>query len=135
MNPRRTRGHRLTGIALVLALLLVGCGSDSDEPETPDVSNGLPLSVEGLVLNAPTDEVSVVGSIVVDATGTRLCAALAESFPPQCGGAAVTLINLDDFDVSLEEEQGVRWSDPPVVLTGTYRDRSFTITALGAGGG
>jgi len=125
----------LAGVALVLALLMAGCGSDSSETDAPDVSNGLPLSVEGLVLNEPTSEVSVVGSIVVDATGTRLCAALAESFPPQCGGAAVTLTNLDDFDVTLQEEQDVRWSDPPVVLTGTYSDRAFTITALGAGGG
>ncbi len=117
---------KLIAAALVFALLTlsVSCGSDSDDAP---VSPGLPLSVEGLIVAQPADEVRVTGTIVIDNAGTRLCAALAESFPPQCGQPAVELDNIAGFNGELQQAQGVQWTELPVVLTGTYRDGTFTI--------
>lgn len=125
----KTKTSRLAiGALLAVMFIASGCGSDSDEPE---ISPGLPLSVEGLLTAEPTGEVSVVGPVVIDGSGARLCSALAESFPPQCGGESVELANIAAADLDLEEEQGVRWTDLPVVLTGTYDDGTFTIVSTG----
>lgn len=40
-------------------------------------------------------------------------------------------MNIDAADLDLEEEQAVRWTDMPVVLTGTYDDATFTISSTG----
>lgn len=117
----------VAALALLL-FVMTACGSDNDDPV---ISPGLPLSVEGLLTNEPSGEVSVVGAVVIDANGARLCSALAESFPPQCGGEIVELVNVDAFDLPLQEEQNTRWTDPPVVLTGTYDNGAFTISAVG----
>ena len=67
----------------------------------------------------------MVGFLVIDSAGSRWCTALAESFPPQCGGPSVEISGLDDLDVQFEEAQGVRWTDPAVVVKGRYADGSF----------
>ena len=115
---------------MFLALMLVasGCGSDDDEP---DVSPDLPLSVGGLRVAEPTGEVPVLGLVLIDSSGPRFCSALAESFPPQCGGESVVLVALEVADLELREEQGVSWTDLPVVLIGTYEEGTFTVTAVG----
>jgi hypothetical protein len=126
-NRRRT----CTLAVLLTLLVLTGaaCGdSNSDAP----TSTGLPLSVEGLIVAEPEGDVSVVGFLVIDSAGPRLCSALAESFPPQCGGPSVEIISgLDDHPVQYEEAQGVRWTDPAVVVEGRYVDGTFTLQGNG----
>jgi hypothetical protein len=109
---------------LMLVAAAAACGSD--DADTHDADQ-LPLSVEGLAIAEPTGQVSVVGFIVLDAGGDRLCEALAESFPPQCGGASVDIANAADLDVTLEESGAVRWTNLAVVLSGRYADGTFTI--------
>jgi hypothetical protein len=57
--------------------------------------------------------VLVNGSLFIDPDGVvRLCSAIAESFPPQCGGERLRVIGLDPSSVpDLEEENGVRWAE------------------------
>ncbi len=112
----------------MLALTAGACGdNDADAP----TSAGLPLSVEGLIVAEPEGDVSVVGVLVIDSAGSRLCFALAESFPPQCGGPAVVISGLDDLDLQFEEAEGVRWTDPAVVVKGRYADATLAVQGNG----
>ena len=85
------------------------------------------MSVSGLIGQTLLgDDVRVVGYIVINATGSQLCAVLLESFPPQCGGDSVEITGLEVLGLDLEEEQDVRWTDTPVVFRGRWSDEIFT---------
>jgi hypothetical protein len=76
--------------------------------------DGPGLSVaEALGHQATDDLVTVSGALFVDPDGTvRLCDAIAESFPPQCGGERIVVEGLDLATVdNLQEESGVQWSE------------------------
>jgi hypothetical protein len=127
MQFRRTASGFAAAI-LATGLLAGACGDDRiDEPTTP----GLPLSVEGLIIAEPDGDVAVVGFLVIDSGGQRLCQALAESFPPQCGGSSVDISGIDALEVQFEETQGVRWTDPAIVLEGRFTDGTFEVQGLG----
>ena len=68
---------------------------------------------EALGHRATDDLVLVTGSLFIDPDGTaRLCDAIAESFPPQCGGERIVVQGLDPSGVAnLQEENGVRWAE------------------------
>jgi len=68
---------------------------------------------EALGHRATDDLVFVTGSLFIDPDGTvRLCDAIAESFPPQCGGERIVVQGLDPSGVAnLQEESGVRWAE------------------------
>ncbi|MGH2445852.1 MAG: hypothetical protein ACRDGD_07420 [Candidatus Limnocylindria bacterium] len=62
--------------------------------------------------------IRVAGSLFVDADGRALlCGAIAESFPPQCGGARLEVIGLELDTIELQEANGVRWAEA-IELTG-----------------
>ncbi len=68
------------------------------------------------------------GYLVVDADGARLCEALAESFPPQCGGTAVALDPAEAPAGAVTTTEGdVTWSDEPVLVEGELVDGSFVV--------
>ena len=95
------------------------------------VGGGLAVS-EALTTDA-TGVLAVKGFVVADADGIRLCEALAESMPPQCGGASIDLANLDAIDPDeLRTEQGVTWSDSTVTVLGEIVDGMLVPTALSA---
>ncbi|MGH2417808.1 MAG: hypothetical protein ACRDFY_05695 [Candidatus Limnocylindria bacterium] len=116
---------------LVIVVAVAGCGrlGGPDEPvdggATPPEPGDAPvlvivegdpggpgLSVREALTHGPNDDiVSVTGALLVAADGTaRLCDAIAESFPPQCGGARIDVTGLDLEDLGLEEANGVRWA-------------------------
>jgi hypothetical protein len=69
--------------------------------------------------HGPTDDiVAVTGALFVNADGTvLLCDAIAESFPPQCGGERIAVEGLDlDTIAGLQEEGGVRWAEGVTLL-------------------
>ena len=97
--------------------------------EPPSTSSAMaPIEVPE-VLAAGAGDVSVIGYVVIDDNGARLCEVLAESFPPQCGGASLMIANPDDLTVALEREQSVQWTDERVQLDGTYDGVVFTLTS------
>ena len=55
----------------------------------------------------------MTGALFVDADGTvRLCDAIAESFPPQCGGDRIVVEGLDLAAVGdLQTEGDVSWAE------------------------
>lgn len=99
----------------------------TNAPGLPD--GGGAMSVDELASMASIDGgFEVEGYVVIDSEGTiRLCTALAESFPPQCGGTSVEATGTVPADL-LTSDQGVSWSEEPVVLEGTWDGSIFAIT-------
>jgi hypothetical protein len=59
----------------------------------------------------------------------RLCSALAESYPPQCGGPSLKLEDLRLSEVEgVQTAQGVSWSESEVRLYGTLDGDILTIS-------
>jgi hypothetical protein len=115
----------------VLLLILAACAAQpaaapsapSDEEWTLVIvdgdADGHGISVSEGVTHGPTDDiVSVTGALFVNADGTvLLCDAIAESFPPQCGGDRIAVVGLDLATVdSLQEANGVQWAEGVVLL-------------------
>ena len=96
--------------------------SDGPEPADGPSSSGL-VAEEGLsvgeALNSEVEGIiAVSGFLIMDEEGARLCELIAESMPPQCGSPSVVL---EGFDASLEEtntQQGITWSDFPIIIFG-----------------
>lgn len=129
-----------SSIILLLAIILAACsaqGPDStvDDDGSPPASTapgGEPVLViadgepgdDGMTVadalghGAADDLVSVAGALFVDADGgVLLCDAIAESFPPQCGGARIAVEALDLSTIEgLQDENGVRWAESVVLL-------------------
>ncbi|MEM8903526.1 MAG: hypothetical protein AAGA17_18005 [Actinomycetota bacterium] len=104
-------GMRLR-LALVLILaglnVLAACGDDDGGGTAPSgvLTPQGALDVDG----SPVLEVS--GFLHIDDTGPKMCSDILESFPPQCGGATLFLVDLDPGTVSnLQEEQGISWAE------------------------
>ena len=124
MTPRLV----VVSTALLLALPLAACSTEEDmravdpagEPAANASSDAPPTPV-------PDGEVRTSGLVTVldDGTGPEMClGAVAESYPPQCGGPA--LVDFDFGDVGSEEASGVTWGS--YALTGTFDGTAFTVT-------
>ena len=121
---------RLALAALVLSVTaLSACGNEGDSRAVDPAGSGdasSPAS-DGPPTPVPDGEVRTRGLVtVLDAgEGPELClGAVAESYPPQCGGPAVA-----DFEwgaVGFEEASGVKWGS--YALTGTFDGTTFTAT-------
>ncbi|MDO8551626.1 MAG: hypothetical protein Q7S03_03030 [bacterium] len=116
-------------LGLVLTLGVAACGGGSEQK--PVSASGMPIAGGGLsVSEALASDLDgpllVKGYVVVAGGETRLCEALAESFPPQCGGASVRLEGLDL--AGLREQGGVRWSADPVSLLGEVAGGTLTVS-------
>jgi hypothetical protein len=128
--------HR--SLLLVVVLVLAGCAAapetpvDNDEP--PPTEGGLTvdavLRIEEGTAGGPGitvtealafvggEPVLVNGALFIDADGeVLLCEAIAESFPPQCGGARLLVEGLDPASIpDLEEANDVRWAESVQLL-------------------
>jgi hypothetical protein len=122
---------------VVAALALVGCGGDDGDgdaggspsvPQTSGLGAGPGISIEE-ALAADTDEMLLVnGNLLAQGDDVRLCYALAESFPPQCGGPSLAVegLNLEEVD-GLITEGDVSWTDRPIQLLGVVEDETLTV--------
>jgi hypothetical protein len=107
-----------------------------DLPPSGDVS-GQPLPPsEALTVSEAvgTEGVIVVSGFYVDTgSGPMLCEALAESFPPQCGGASVPLADISPIDPDeIQTEQGTSWTDRVVTIVGEMVDGTLAPTPMSA---
>lgn len=116
--------------ALLLALPLAACSTEDemravDPAATGEPSTGTPS--EAAPTPVPDGPVRTSGLVTVldPGTGPQLClGAVAESYPPQCGGPAIE--GFEWGDVGFEEASGVRWGT--YALTGTFDGTTFTAT-------
>ena len=109
--------------ALALLLVLGACGIGTLPPDgsapvlvlADDAAvDGPGISVAEALGHGPTDDlVLVTGALFIDADGTaRLCDAIAESFPPQCGGDRIVVEGLVPGDVDgLQTQGGISWAE------------------------
>jgi hypothetical protein len=122
---------RLSGASNTLLLGLVvlacsGCGSDDGEAGSPG-----PAATSGTAFE-------FTGYIFSSGGETRICDAIRESYPPQCGGESYRVTGLDFSGVELEDAQGVSWTQQPVTLEGVLAADGETLMvspnpALGRG--
>lgn len=104
-------------------------GDDAGSDSGMAVDGG--LTVAAALDTDATGTIAVQGFIVETAGEARLCDALAESYPPQCGEASVLLDNLDQVDPeSLSSEGNVRWTDTTVTIYGELVDGTLATTPL-----
>ena len=126
-------------LLLIVALggVLTACGADAPTTGSRDVTPGPGRAADGIITvttgsiasgpgisiaeavnQAGQGPLLVNGSLFVDADGTvLLCDAIAESFPPQCGGTRLEVRGLDHAGVpDLQEADGVRWAEQAQIL-------------------
>ena len=133
--------RRLSG-PLLGVLMLAACTAASGDPSATDgeppgggdsdpvlvVQDGATATGPGITVSAAivngggAEPVLVNGALFIDSEGgVLLCEAIAESFPPQCGGARLRVEGLDlSGDLMLQEANGVRWAESVQIL-GTVR--------------
>ena len=108
---------------MLLAVLLVGCGdrTGATDPTDPgERPSAVPPADGPVQTRAPVT--------VMDTGRPELClGAVAESYPPQCGGPPLVGWSWADHPGAFEETQGVRWGE--FHLVGTFDGETFTVTA------
>ncbi|MDA1061941.1 MAG: hypothetical protein O2895_03400 [Chloroflexi bacterium] len=123
--------------ALAGLLLLAAACSDDDDADDADATAaplsrgaGPGISVAEARASTLDGPLLVNGFLVVQGDEAELCEALAESFPPQCGGdsLAVEGLDLDAFE-GLSSEQATRWSEAPIQLLGAVEGGVLTVSA------
>ena len=115
-----------TPTVLALVLTLAACGMTVPAPTAEPVLvivdgqvEGPGLSVAEALGHQPTDDiVTVSGALFVNHDGTvLLCDAIAESFPPQCGGERIRGTGIDlDAVPGLQTEGQVSWAEGITLL-------------------
>lgn len=121
----------------VVALLSAGCGGDDKEDSPtaapPAAATGPGLSIDEARRSDLTEPLLVRGALLVRSGEARLCSALAESYPPQCGEPSLEVegLRLEDVD-GLQEAEGVRWAES-VKLLGTVDGETLTVSQTATG--
>ena len=122
-------------VAALVGLLLVAAACDdaaaADPTAAPPSSAvGPGISIAEALSSTLDEPLLVNGFLVVQGDEAELCEALAESFPPQCGGESLSLegLDLDAFE-GLSSEQNTTWSEEPIQLLGEVEDGVLTISA------
>lgn len=111
---------------------LTGCGSDGDGPTTSDA--GGPITVEQLLARSADTPIAVHGLLLIDQGSARLCAAILESYPPQCGEPSAELVGLDPATVEgTTSAEGVTWKEGAVLNLQRAGDGRFTVVDAAAG--
>ena len=115
-------------IALVAVLLLAACGndtthvSDSTGPSERPPSASRPTAIPAA--NGPVRTRTL--ATVMDTGSPELClGAVAESYPPQCGGPALEGWDWADHRGTYRHSGDVRWGQ--YVVTGTFDGTTFTV--------
>lgn len=154
----RTRRHRaLLSTVLLLGLTPTACGAEGDtardQPaagaaadsclegstgcdDTPGATGtgGVESGADGSVGVADAVAAGIQGPfllsgfLVVTEADARVCAALLESFPPQCGGTSVVLEPARaPAGAATTTEGAVTWSEQPVLVEGELLDGVFVV--------
>jgi len=127
LERRRPRPAAIVAVLAAAALLVSGCGSSSNDGEgaattttTDSGSSGEIMNVEEASAQGDGTGVTVKGFLIEDSGTLRISDLIAESFPPQSGGATMEVEGLviEVFD-GISEEGSVRWRDEPATITAT----------------
>ena len=129
---------------VVLALVATACGGGDESPaagaEPPAATSATPssgaavpgggLSVDEALASTLEGPLMVAGHLVASADEVRLCSALAESYPPQCGGSSLLVRGLDLATVEGLQTEGVTsWTDERFSVLGEVEHGVLTVSA------
>jgi hypothetical protein len=109
-------------IALSLATFAACGGDDGSADDTA-------VSIDEALASGSDESLLVNGNLLAQGGDVRLCSALAESFPPQCGGASLVVegLVLEEVD-GLVTEGDVSWTDRPIQLLGVVSEGMLTVS-------
>ena len=111
---------------------VVGTGGGSVASDGMLIDGGLSVS-EALNTDA-SGVIAVQGFLLDDGTAARLCEVLAESYPPQCGGASIPVTGYEEaITVPLSNAEGVTWTDDSVSLLGEVIDGTLVVSLTTSG--
>jgi hypothetical protein len=120
----------------VLAIGLAACGGEETPPA--DTGTGDVVSIEEALTSPGGNRLTVEGYLIApDGGEVRLCSAILESYPPQCGEPSLVVEGLDLSTVegivhtSEPDLAQVSWSETYVPVTGTIEDGVLTVDVPG----
>ncbi len=133
-------GDASSGMAATCPEGTVDCNdtaTDGAEPPGPPGGDGPSgmlvdggLSVADAIAYKGSEVVAVQGFVVIQDGAARLCDALAESFPPQCGQAGIVIVNPQNLPgIVLAEEGTTQWTDDVVSVLGHVEGGELTIAS------
>ena len=107
-------------------MLSAACGGGDDGAAGTGTTA---ISIDEALASDSDEPVLVSGNLLAALDEVRLCEALVESFPPQCGGASLAVLGLDlDAIDGLLTEGDVGWTDRPIQLLGVVSDGTLTVS-------
>ena len=126
-------------LAVVLAFAAAACGGGgSDAAPAPSAGSPIPgggLAIEEAIASTLEGPLMVKGYLVAPEGGpVRLCSALLESYPPQCGDPSLVVEGLDLATVegltatSEPDLAQVTWSDAEISILGDVEDGVITVS-------
>ena len=120
-------------VGLLLLLAPLSCSDDGDGETTGDGTAGPTMSVSEAAEAADGTEVTVIGFLLRDGDQPLILSELlAESYPPQAGGATIevadrTIAELAEAAGMTPDQAGsVEWLNLPITLTGTVEGGRLT---------
>lgn len=137
--------RKLTVLVFVamLSLAVAGCGDSddgsgplpaTDTEQTQGAAGGTTMRVHTVGEALETEDpnpLHVSGLLLNDGSGWRLCDAVLESMPPQCGDPALGVVGVDEAEFGFEEAAGVRWYEDATVV-GNVEGDTLTVTGSAA---
>lgn len=111
-------------LLVLLTFALAACGSGSDSGALGNSA----ITVKQALAVKSSEPVLVRGALIISGGTTRLCFAILESYPPQCGGPSLVARGLDLETIGeLTSADDVTWSDREVRLRGTLTEGTLTV--------
>lgn len=110
-------------------LALAACGGGDGGTSGPSAGAPVPgggLSVEEALASEVEEPLLVKGYVIGRADELRLCSAILESYPPQCGEPSLRIEG--DVGVDLQEEGDARWTDEQVSVPGEVEDGTIRVS-------
>jgi len=138
-GTRPTRSA-IVALALLAAGALAGCGSDGgstaagggdaavSDSDAPKNNSATPAPTGKALAPDSAKPVTVTGYLVAKGDDVRLCASLAESMPPGCGGASLQVNGADLTRLELQRSGTAAWSTATLSMTGTIAGGVLTPT-------
>jgi hypothetical protein len=110
-------------IVFCLSLLaLTACGASSGGPQSNHCDDVRSYSVEEAVAKRPAGVVQVEGYVLSRAGETRLCSALLESHPPQCGNPSLRVSGPVPQREGTDSAEGVTWTEDEHRILGSLKN-------------
>lgn len=108
-------------VAVAIGILLVGMSASCGDDDDPTTFTTIGDAADG------TGDAELQGFVVARDGVAKLCEALLESFPPQCGEPSLEIANPELLGAELTTAQGVSWTDLAVSVSGSVEAGVLTL--------